>query len=1108
MQVDQNPQNPYRSFLVSASAGSGKTYQLSQRFVNLVCAGVIPDKILTVTFTVKAAGEMKQRIISEACELVHSRTKQQEVSQRMHQFKSWAKQHWQQYDLDLPRPIHPKLAGQKILSLAQQLKITTIDSLFKEWIGRFPYESMDLSFEKMSSRIGRDEIADSLNIKSIDDTAWDRLFVDPEYKVILDQMWRCWEEIEPEKSIRSVRSHLESLNRLYGLIWLVEQAQDQQVFSPIADQSRQLSSSLSTVLDQLRPSLECLVQEHKRSEQMLVAVEEKNYAELVSLRVLTAAGKVHGGTFRGKKRDQYAGQIAEIESSLANFLNHQKICKLNNCSEQLQKLFYAWQSERDQQKKRQGLIEFDDLARRSFQLFHNDRGIGAAWFVSRHVQHILLDEFQDTSQIQWSVFSKLMTDWLSGGSDQGELRVPPSVFVVGDPKQSIYGFRLADPKIMNQAEQLLDMYDQPSVTLSKSYRSVRLIMQFVNSVFEERIADFPLHQTATSPEGEEVCRNVGSLACSPLFESDEHRTGLEKEMEWIASQISDCLNNPRGYPIYDKSCDVYRPIRAGDICVLYRNSTHTPILEAALIKAGIAYRREENKGFFSRIEIKDMLALLGVLICPEDISGWLTLLRSPVVNMPNSQVLELLASQDAEAQSAYFSRKWLEAWKLEDPVRYGAFIYLLDHVYQWNPHRLILEIYQCFSVCRGYADVWELEESELAKANLLQLIEIVYELELAGHTLITDVYAELVRMSEEDQKSVAVANSDVVTLMTVHKSKGLEFPYVFVSELGTDWFREDSYWMRTGDSGTGVVFVGTKTQRPTDHLQFDRIVRENQSSSYAESLRLLYVAMTRAGQFLALSGHRSRSEQVHAFYPELLRHLKSLPNAQQDLLSGTWYVGTEELTQIEVCESSQTVVEEFSVNQPKACGLHQPSPLPREVNFVEKHLRELLPFEMKSNRVSDAVLSYAEQFLISRLTGREWNEHRAWWNLCSSPGWVAFPHCDLSEQGHLKGFIKKSLADLMEQPFIVDLLAQPYQLEFATEAIHQHKNTITLTRIPIQVVAYDKKVIPLIGFGNYFDGSPKWSLFELPETGLQDERCHGYYAELNFNELIECLRVK
>jgi ATP-dependent helicase/nuclease subunit A len=190
----------------------------------------------------------------------------------------------------------------------------------------------------------------------------------------------------------------------------------------------------------------------ERRERCLAAIMRRNLADLVEGGLLTQAFNVSGNAVRGKKRELFAAEINEVEHLVRAFVNRTRLARLNREGGAHYELFRYYRSLRDHLKRRASIVEFADLAKGCFRLFRGDAGLGVRFLIARTTRHVLLDEFQDTSRLQWAIFHELAAQLLAGESEHaGDAGPPPSVFIVGDEKQSIYGFREADPAVLGDA---------------------------------------------------------------------------------------------------------------------------------------------------------------------------------------------------------------------------------------------------------------------------------------------------------------------------------------------------------------------------------------------------------------------------------------------------------------------------------------------------------------------------------------------------------------------------------------------------------------------------------------------------------------------------------
>ena len=238
-----------------------------------------------------------------------------------------------------------------------------------------------------------------------------------------------------------------------------------------------------------------------------------------------------------------------------------------------------------------------------FHLFNSEQNTSVLWLLQKSISHILIDEFQDTSMVQWEVFSKILEEIISGFEDSTNFEGYRTAFVVGDRKQSIYGFREADPLVMDLAAQFFERYKSPIVSLNKSYRTSPLIMDFVSKYFKEEVdSNFPVHETAKDPKGHFVIPNQSQIFMTRLYEAEKgaDKSSVELEAEGLADFFAKIFAKPEDYPIFDKSSKSYRPIRLSDCCVLYRNATHAEHFIKALQENNLPYTKENESSFLKR----------------------------------------------------------------------------------------------------------------------------------------------------------------------------------------------------------------------------------------------------------------------------------------------------------------------------------------------------------------------------------------------------------------------------------------------------------------------------------------------------------------------------
>lgn len=877
-----NPQNPYISCVVRASAGCGKTYQLSHRFLYLVAAGACPTSILTITFTKKAASEMRERILEESANLLKDQKAQKHFQLQMENF-------FQQQQSKHPmfKPLSAIETAKKILSTTQGLKINTIDSIFLEWVKKFPFESQGDRPNPLPSKM---TIASESKSRALTQEAWEQVCVD-----LFGDHPRRPSILSPDE----LQKRILELQKHQSFIWLCLQKSGStfkgiktkgQTYSSLSQLIKALKEDFLSIVDQVNP---------KKREQLVTAILKGDEDRLINLRLLTKDLRVSGSTLRGKKRDLLTKEIEAIEEALGQFRDQQRIQQLNEVGDILTRLFNAFGRYRDAIKDRHALLEFDDSTKGCYQLFTAPDNIGARFLIHQQVKHLLLDEFQDTSSLQWAIFQSIAQELLAGQGLIDQNSCKSTLFIVGDEKQSIYGFREADSRILMSAAQQLQAFGVKDIPLNHSYRTSQIILDFVNQSFSTLITDFPLHQTA-NVGGEAAVPNMGSVAISPLFQEDD---GVEQEAAFVASYIDSLLQ--QGWPVFDKQFGGLRPLEPKDCAILYRSSTHIPVFETALRERGLEYRREENRGFFNRQEVRDIIHLLNFLCFPSHLTAFAAFMSSCMSPIPKTRLLSCLDRHRGHQLPSQVVEACLKDLAQDFPKFVGQCRTLMDRSPFLSPSHLLVEIYQSLAPVSRYQDSFLGAEGAYAEANLQQLLNFVLDQEGEGHQSLQTLLQTLEEFAREDLMGSSSPTENAVRLMTIHKSKGLEFPFVTIVGLGEAWEKRDPYWVKQTQTATpGISYVGTGEDRPIDDQGFNEVYQQVLDDDKLENTRLLYVASTRAKHHLLLSGSRkaaSRKEQ--GFYSHLYETLLGLGATEAALDESSYHHLKENITPL--TESSE-----------------------------------------------------------------------------------------------------------------------------------------------------------------------------------------------------------
>jgi ATP-dependent helicase/nuclease subunit A len=461
---------------------------------------------------------------------------------------------------------------------------------------------------------------------------------------------------------------------------------------------------------------------------------------------------------------------------------------------------------------------------------------------------VLVDEFQDTSRAQWELVELLVRSWAAGVSMTDR---EPTIFIVGDRKQSIYGFRDAEVAVLDEAARYIETLrsiGQVRTAITRSFRAVRQLLHFVNDAFAavEKSPDradafryaeddrFPL----TSVEADETDA-LGLVAAS----SDE------AQAEAVAEEIAQLIASSA--TVRDRDTGVRRAVRPGDIAILFRTREGHQAFEDALARRNVPYYVYKGLGFFDADEIKDVLALLTFFARPQSELAAAAFLRSRFVRLSDVALKQLAPDLSAaligDTLPVAFEtlhpddRRRLELARRSVPRWLG----LVDRV----PPSELLDRALAES---AYAAEIAGPAYRQSRENLKKLRNLVRRLQNRGYATLGRVVAHLSRLVAGGDESNAIVDAvDAVNLMTAHAAKGLEFPIVFIVNIqrgsggSPDPIRVWPAPLGREDVEEPSVSIGAH-ESDAD--------RDLDARELEEDKRLLYVAMTRARDRLYLAG--------------------------------------------------------------------------------------------------------------------------------------------------------------------------------------------------------------------------------------------------------------
>ncbi len=466
-------------------------------------------------------------------------------------------------------------------------------------------------------------------------------------------------------------------------------------------------------------------------------------------------------------------------------------------------------------------------------------------------RHLLVDELQDTSRAQWNLVSLLVKSWGEGFGAAADA-LPPSIFVVGDRKQSIYGFRDADVSLLDDAADFVDGLRGVAGTrqaISVSFRAAPALLAFVNDVFTAIAGDGAVDRKDSFRYGETDRFPLdSSVPLKPEDTDSSHESvsfitggGPREAADRVAAEIERVLG---GTVVRDRTTGVARAAKPADIAILFRSRDSHRDFESALAARGIPTYVYKGLGFFDADEIQDVVALLRYLADPLSNLRAATLLRSRFVRISDAAVARLApALADAILSSAppiAAGSLGDEDRRLLDALRSDARRWL-----GWIDRLTASEVVSRVLEETAYARQLDGPRRLQARENLKKLRAMIRRVENRGYATLGRIADHLDRLAVGDESNAAIDAVDAVSLMTVHASKGLEFPIVFVVNMGRG----------TGSARAPIRVAAEGVNEPSVAIaDFQSEADEDtQAREREESKRLLYVALTRARDRLYLS---------------------------------------------------------------------------------------------------------------------------------------------------------------------------------------------------------------------------------------------------------------
>ncbi|MFC2169846.1 UvrD-helicase domain-containing protein [Acidobacteriota bacterium] len=812
-----------RTFLVEAGAGSGKTKSLVDRMIAYLRSGTCKtDTLAAVTFTRKAAAELRERFQTNL-ERAYSEAKEEEVK---------------------------RLLGESLRNL-EQCFIGTIHSFCARMLRERPIEIALLpDFKEM------DDIEDAVYREQ----CW------------LDYLIEVRRESPPElEALNNVGLEPEDLKdafttiSLYPEVKLIGGEEKPPDFEAIRNQ-------VGKFLDRMRNVVPYKKQDEDRDDfqtrMIRLFIRKKNIGfenHLVLMETLEDMEKGFRITqkhwpdkeeAKDAKTEFDVFREAVVRIALERWREYRHSRIINFLKPSIH--FYY------EQRKKHSLVNFADLLLSVSSLLRNNPQVRA--YFQRTFTHILVDEFQDTDPVQAEILMYLTGTDIEEQNWRKLTPKPGTLFLVGDPKQSIYRFRRADIDTYNVAREQILRSGGDVLKLTANFRSLNCLAEWINPIFKRTFPEeADRFQAPFAPMN--TIRKDDATARSGLYKITIEKKPRHKQRliaEEDAAAIADWINWAcNGYVIFSRTEDEINQGLGGaavpsDFLLLFRYKKLMSIYARALEEHGIPYEITGTDAFTDSGDICEIVNLARSLRCPDNPVFLVAVLRGIFFGVSDNALLEF---KRAGGRFSYLLEKDLDGNQGAEYVT--QCLKVLKKWWRWTkdfPASTAIEMIFEDSGVINYLASSEMGSSKAG--NVLKLLEFVRKHERDGQTAFSDIVAymeELADVREVEEMSLTPGRADAVRLMNLHKAKGLEATVVFLANpKGTRAYEPDKHVVRLEKGGPRGYFVFKKKEWYTEKilsqpLDWEKSVEEEKRYEEAEEERLLYVAATRAKNLLVVS---------------------------------------------------------------------------------------------------------------------------------------------------------------------------------------------------------------------------------------------------------------
>ena len=875
------------NILVAAAAGSGKTAVLVERIINkIINENIDIDRLLVVTFTNAAASEMRERVLNAIYKKIDENPEEERL--------------------------------QRQVTLLNKASICTIDSFCLDVV-RNNFFEIDIS---QNFRIG-----DTTEIEILKQDVLEDLFEekyekeDKDFEKLINTYTSYKDDTPLKELILKIYTYIQS--NPFPEKWLHEKIEmfnlseklDQDFAKTIWGELllKQVDEILQEGIIKLESEKNNLAKYPELQKYFLIINDDIEQLEMLKAnldswdKAYTIASNIKFKTWTADKkitleakdiakatRDAVKESLKKVLDKILIFDSKEANEDINDMYEvltKLEKVILEFGEKFTKRKKEKNIVDFSDVEHFALKiLLKEEDGEPKPSEIAKKYQEkfeeIAIDEYQDSNLVQEYILTSI-----SRGNN---------VFMVGDVKQSIYKFRQARPDLfLGKYKTYKTKYyktedDDLKIQLFRNFRSRREVLDFSNMIFTNIMSEElgELNYTIEEylnlgasyedtnqdlraeidilnvDENNEsfVAGNENSSDSEETEEEKERVENIELEAKFVANRIKQLIDGK--FQIYDAKKQKKRDIKYKDIVVLLRSTKEpAPIFEKEILNLGMPVFSDSSSEYLESIEIQTIMSLLKIIDNPLQEIPLVAVMRSMIGGFTDNELVEIRLSDKYDN----FYNTILKAKKDVGTTLRTKINAFLNNLEMWRKEQEYLSldelIWKIYNDTGYYNYVGLMTNGELRQANLKMLFERAKQCESISFKGLFNFinYIEKIKTSSKDMDSAKVIgeNDDVIRIMSIHKSKGLEFPVVFLSGTGKQFNMQDlnNKILLHPEIGIGVKYIDYDRQIEYDTLSKQAMKNQIMLETLSEEMRVLYVALTRAKEKLVITGYSTAEKQ-------------------------------------------------------------------------------------------------------------------------------------------------------------------------------------------------------------------------------------------------------